>query len=687
MRELVIEPCLRPALGVTCEPGGATFALFSAHAEKIELCLFDEKGERELARLKLPSRSGDHWHGFVPGVGPGQRYGYRVHGPYRPEQGHRFNANKLLVDPYARALDRGFELRESHFGYCPGDPAQDLSFDSRDSAADMPKGIVTGRMEKPGVGPHTPWRDTIIYELHVRGMTMLRDDVPQGIRGTLEGLASAPVIAHLKDLGISAVEIMPINPIADEPRLARAGLRNYWGYNAINFFALEPRYAASDAVSEFRMLVQALHDAGIEIFLDVVLNHSGEGDALGPSLSFRGIDNASYYCLLPENRAAYANDSGCGNTLNIAHPEVRAMALDALRYWAGLGVDGFRFDLGVILGRAAGGFDPNAAFFAEIAADPLLSRLKLIAEPWDASGGYRLGGFPRPWAEWNDRFRDSLRRFWRGDSGQLPELASRLTGSSDIMAERGPLASVNFVTAHDGFSLEDLVSYAAKHNWANGEGNKDGANENYSFNCGEEGPSANEEIRRLRRRQKRNLMASLFLSAGIPMLRAGDEWGHSAEGNNNAYCQDSGINWLNWRIHNPEDRQFYVFLRGLVRVRRMLPAFRAERFFETHADDTDSYYALWLRPDGGQMQSSDWNEPEARAFGMLVGNGKGGPRFMLVPNAGVRAADFRLPALERGSWRCILNTANEDGAAGFEIRGAEGWALPGHSLALFQEVT
>ena len=688
MPDFVIEPCPPVSLGVTCQKDGAAFALFSAHAEKIELCLFDDTGARELARLPLPSRTGDHWHGFVRGVGAGQRYGYRVHGPYQPEQGHRFNANKLLVDPYARALDRSLELKESHFAYRVDAPAGGMSFDDRDNAADMPKGIVTASRADAATRPGTGWGDSVIYEVHVRGMTKMRGDIPEKYRGTLAGLAQPCIIAHLKDLGISAVELMPINPIADEPRLARAGLRNYWGYNPINFFAIEPRYAAEDGLDEFGALVRALHAAGIELLLDVVFNHSGEGDALGPTLSFRGIDNASYYCLKPDNRGAYANQSGCGNTLNIAHPEVRAMALDALRYWAGLGVDGFRFDLGVILGQEDGVFNPKAAFFAELAADPLLSSLKLIAEPWDAGGDYRLGQFPRPWAEWNDRFRDCVRRFWRGDSGQISELASRLSGSSDIMAGRGPSASVNFVTAHDGFSLQDLVSYADKHNWANGEGNRDGSNENYSFNCGQEGPSDALEIRELRYRQKRNLMASLMLSLGTPMLRGGDEWGHSAEGNNNAYCQDSGVNWLNWAIHDEADKAFYSFVRKLIAARQNIPALGAGRFFQTGPDSRDDYYALWLRPDGGQLEIGDWQDKDRRRLVMLVGKAGREPdaRHLLILNAAIERADFRFPPLQGGTWRCILDTANADGAGGFDIAGSEVWALAGHSLALFQEI-
>jgi len=561
--------------GAFCDAGGTNFVLFSAHAEKVELCLFDAQ-ERE-TRLALPSRSENLWHGYVPGIRPGQRYGYRVYGPYAPKLGHRFNPHKLLIDPYARALDRSLMLEDTHFAYRRAD-GSDLGFDDRDNAAEMPKAIVMGALARAEARLDRPWRDTIIYELHVRGMTMRHAGVAASLRGTLAGLAAPSVVEHLHDLGVTAVELMPINPIADEPRLVARGLRNYWGYNPIAFFAIEPRYAAGEAQSEFRAAVRALHDAGIEIILDVVFNHTGEGDEFGPTLSFRGIDNASYYELIPGNPRAYANTSGTGNTLNVQHAQVRTLILDALKHWANFGVDGFRFDLASVLARENREFKPDARLLAAIAADPELSGIKLIAEPWDASpGGYALGRFPPPWREWNDRFRDTVRRFWRGDEAAAA-LAFRLTGSSDVMAGRGPLANINFATAHDGFTLQDLVSYARKHNWANGENNDDGTSENYSRNYGVEGPSDDGSVRDLRFRQKRNLMATLLFSLGVPMLLSGDELGHSQDGNNNAYCQDNETSWLRWEPRAPEDAAFLRFVKRAIALRRQHPALAALLF-------------------------------------------------------------------------------------------------------------
>ncbi len=666
--------------GARCDAGGTNFVLFSAHAEEVELCLFDVE-ERE-TRLALASRSENLWHGYVPGIRPGQRYGYRVYGPYAPERGHRFNPHKLLIDPCARALDRSLRLKDTHFGYRRAD-GSDLSFDDRDNAADMPKAIVTGAIAGAETRLDTPWRDTIIYEMHVRGMTMRHPGVPPPSRGTLAGLAAPSVVEHLRDLGITAVELMPIHPIADEPRLVARGLRNYWGYNPIAFFAIEPRYAAGEAQSEFRAAVRALHDAGIEVILDVVFNHTGEGDEFGPTLSFRGIDNASYYQLIPDNPRAYVNYSGTGNTLNVQHAQVRALVLDALRYWANLGVDGFRFDLASVLARETGEFNTDATLLAAIAADPELSGLKLIAEPWDAApGGYALGRFPPPWREWNDRFRDGVRRFWRGDE-TAAALAFRLTGSSDVMAGRGPLANINFVTAHDGFTLADVVSYARKHNGANGENNDDGTNENYSRNYGVEGPSDDPSVRALRFRQKRNLMATLLFSLGVPMLLSGDELGRTQNGNNNAYCQDNETSWLGWEPRTPEDAAFQHFLKHAIGLRKQHPAFRRAAFFTGERSKGDDRPDIaWLHPAAREMNEHDWHDPALRAFGCAFGDG---PRYVLLLNADPDPIPFHLPLGESGPWKCLLDTAKEDAVSEAQLSAGTSWPLAGQSLALLIE--
>jgi isoamylase len=675
-------------MGATLDEDGAHFAIFSAHAERVELCFFDRDGLNESARIKL-ERKGDLWLGHIDGVGAGQRYGYRVHGPYDPANGHRFNHNKLLIDPYAKALDRSFKLARTHFGYRTDTNAADLSFDVSDSAPDTPKGILIA--DEPGLAQklRTPWRDSVIYELHVRGMTMLHGDIPPGFRGTLAGLASPPIIAHLRNLGITAIELMPIHPVADEPRLIRLGLRNYWGYNPVNFFALEPRYAAGDPLLEFRHLVTVFHEAGIEVILDVVFNHTGEGDELGPTFSFRGIDNASYYILRPGDRRCYANYAGTGNTLNVAHPYVHSMVLDSLRYWAKAGVDGFRFDLATVLGREDGEFRTDAAFFTALSADSDLSRLKLIAEPWDATpDGYRLGVFPTVFAEWNDRFRDGARRFWRGDRGGAAELARRLTGSADFMASRGPLASINFVTTHDGFTLQDTVSYAEKHNWANGEANADGSNENFSWNCGAEGESHDPAIRALRLRQKRNLVATLLLSLGVPMLTAGDELGRSQTGNNNAYCQDNQTSWISWDLGS-EDDIFLSFVRRVVLLRASHTDLRRNTFCRGVEEGPRPRKDIaWLRPDGRQMETWDWENPELRCFGCAFGGTEAdgpGIRYILAFNAGIETISFALPEQEGGPWTRLLDSCEPDGGGEISVAACADWPLPAHSLALFAE--
>jgi glycogen operon protein len=663
-------------MGVSLDADGANFVLFSAHAEEVELCLFDDSGTNEVARLRLPKRTGDLWHGYVPGISAGRRYGYRVHGPYAPQEGHRFNPNKLLIDPYALALDRALVLDDVHFGYRRKE--SDLSFDARDSAPKTPKGIVTAfAKEDQGARRNTSWRDSIIYELHVRGMTMRREDIPLPMRGTLAALASPQILAHLRDLGITAVELMPIHPIGDEPRLIALGLRNYWGYNPLNYFAVEPRYANGDGAEEFRTFAAALHEAGIEVILDVVFNHTAEGDELGPTLSFRGIDNASYY-MLAKDRRGYVNHSCCGNTLNVAHPKVRALVLDALGHWARLGADGFRFDLGASLGRDGDAWN-TAGLIAEIAAHPELSGLKLIAEPWDIGpGGYKLGAFPAPYREWNDRYRDGIRRYWRGERGRAGDFATRLSGSSDVMGARGPLSSVNFVSAHDGFTLQDLVSYNAKKNWENGEGNADGTNENYSWNCGAEGPSEDSNIRALRYRQKRNFIVTLLLSQGVPMLHAGDELGHSQKGNNNAYCQDNETSWLDWRLKNAEDSVFLDFVRRIIALRRRDEAFRRETFFSGAASPNGRKDIAWFDVAGRELVASGWQD--LSAFGCAFGD----ERFLLLANPAVDAVSFTLPTAEKGPWDVVVDTARESEVDVRVARGAECLVSP-HSLMLLKE--
>ena len=685
-----VEPGMPEPLGATSGESGVNFALFSAHAEKVELCLFDDEGERELARIPLPERTGDIWHGSVRGLYPGQRYGYRVHGPYDPGNGHRFNRHKLLIDPYARMLDRSLSVKETQFGYRVGNPTDDLAFDDRDDAADMPKCVVVEiAIDGVNPGPNIPWRGTVIYELHVRGITKLHHDIPAPLRGTLAGLASPKVIGHLCDLGITAVELMPVHPIVDERHLAAIGLRNYWGYSPIAFFALEPRYVAAEGISEFRALVRALHDAGLEVIMDVVFNHSGEGDELGPTLSFRGIDNASYYCLDPSNPRRYVNHSGCGNTLNVEHPQVRTLVLDALRYWAGLGVDGFRFDLAATLGRENGEFHSDSAMLAAIATDPLLSRLKLIAEPWDVGpGGYRLGRFPPPFAEWNDQFRDTVRRFWRGDAGQIAGLATRLTGSSDVMGSRGPLASINYVAAHDGFTLQDLVSYEKKHNVTNGEGDADGTNDNFSWNSGVEGPSDHPAVRQLRFRHKRNLVATLMLSLGVPMIAAGDELGRSQNGNNNAYCQDNETSWIDWENLDADDKAFLDFVRRTIALRRDHAAFRRDIFFKGKGQHPGAIKEIvWLRPDGGDIRAADWKDPTRRAFGCAFqGDDEMARRYVLLLNAGTESVAFTLSKPQGGPWECLLDTATQDGSTDARFDAGSVWTLAPHCLVLLAEL-
>jgi isoamylase len=671
-------------LGASFDGTGVNFALFSANATKVELCIFDN--DREIARIALPERSEDVWHGYLAGARPGLLYGYRVHGPYDPMNGHRFNPNKLLIDPYARALNRIFEWNDIHCGYTPGDPRGDLSFDTRDNANLMPKCIVMASERLETGAPNIPLSRTILYELHARGYTMRHPDIPKSLRGTFAGLARPQIVAHLRELGITAVELLPVHAFATTRALAQHGLREYWGYNSVAFFAPEPRYGDAAA---FRQMVRAFHDAGIEIILDVVFNHTGEGDEFGPTLAFRGIDNASYYCLA-EDKRSYLDTTGCKNTLDLAHPRVLQMVMDSLRYWTGeMGVDGFRFDLAVSLAREQHHFSPHAAIFATIAQDPVLAKAKLIAEPWDLGvDGYQLGAFPQHWSEWNGKYRDSLRRFWRGDAGCVGDLARRLSGSSDIFP-RGPLASVNYVTAHDGFTLVDLVSYDRKHNDANGENNRDGTDENYSWNCGADGETDDPSILSLRARQKRNLIASLFLSQGVAMMVAGDELGRTQHGNNNAYCQDNETNWLDW---SSADRQFCRFVQNLIALRRAHPVFRRSEFFDgDHVDGGAARDIVWLAPGGREMTESDWDSPELHALGVRYAADPARGQAcacLLLMNAADAAESFRLPDASPGAaWRLIVNTADNGEPAQTRHAKGESLALEGHSLVLLMSQT
>ena len=635
-------------VGATWDGRGTNFAVFSAHADKVELCLFDRQGRRELERIALRECSDEIWHGYVPEVIPGQRYGYRAYGPYEPEAGHRFNPNKLLLDPYAKRLSGRFVWSDAHFGYRTGSARHDLSFDRRDNARGVPKSVVVDEAFTwaDDRAPNVPWHDTIIYEAHVKGLTIGRDDVPPGWRGTFRGLASPGLIAHLQHLGVTSLELLPINAFIDERQLVERGLRNYWGYNSIGFFAPEPRYASEAGLHAFQSTVRRLHEAGIEVILDVVYNHTAEGNELGPTLCFRGLDNASYYWLRADQPRYYENFTGCGNALNLTHPRVLQMVMDSLRYWVQVcHVDGFRFDLATTLGRGHHGFDRRASFFTAIAQDPILAKTKLIAEPWDLGfGGHRIGAFPPGWSEWNDAFRQTLRRYWRGDGNLIGDMSRRMTASSDLFhhSGRSPRASINHVTVHDGFTLADLVSYAEKHNEANGEDNRDGADDNQSTNCGVEGPTDDPEILDQRRRLCRNLLASLFLAQGVPLLLAGDEVCNSQDGNNNAYCQDNEVGWIDWsRLGGEDDMTDYIA--RLTALRRHYPQLKGRHWLvgERHNRSRD---VAWLTPEGSKMTDEDWTFPEASYLSyVLAPMQDGGVPIFIVLNAAAESVPYVMP--------------------------------------------
>jgi glycogen operon protein len=677
-------------LGASVGEGGINFALFSANAEAVELCLFDSRSGRQTASLSMPGRDGDIWHGFVPSLGPGCCYGYRVHGPFEPLAGHRFNPHKLLLDPYARQLQGNYVWHEANFGYRrDGSEHQDLSFNSEDNSAYVPRAVVQADPEQclSDTGPGVPWADSIIYEAHVRGLTRMHPDISPSERGSFAGMGSAKLVEYVKSLGVTAVQLLPVQAFIDEYALYQRGLSNYWGYNTLGFFAPHPAYLSSQDVMEFRRLVDRYHAVGIEVLLDVVYNHSCESDELGPTLSMRGIDNQSYYRLVHDDPRFYINDTGCGNTLKLDHPQVRRLVIDSLIYWAEtMGVDGFRFDLATVLGRSAEGFQSEGAFFEAVRAEPALAQCKLIAEPWDIGpGGYQLGGFPAPWSEWNDRYRDSLRRFWRGDRSELPELARRLQGSADLFEATGrpASASINYVCSHDGFTLRDLVSYAQRHNEANGEHNRDGHGENFSANHGQEGVSDDPAVNALRRQQQRNLLALLMLSQGVPMLQAGDELGRTTRGNNNAYCQDNALNWLNWDQGLAEGGELLAFPRRLLELRRSLPLLRADDF--RHGDpDAPGGCILWFAEDGQPMHEGHWHDEERRALGFVLRRRQEDrvDELLVLINAGAGALCFELPGCWSGAWQLALDTACPGALAGTAAATAQS-NLAAHSLQLF----
>jgi isoamylase len=670
----LIRPGRRYPLGATWDGEGVNFALFSEHATAIELCLFDDEDREE--RVPLPELTGHVWHGYLPGLQPGQRYGYRVHGPFEPADGHRFNPAKLLIDPYARALAGPVDWRAPLFAYPLSDPAGDAAVDHGDSALGVPKGVVVAEPFDWGddVAPDTPWHRSTILEIHVKGLTARHPDVPPELRGTYAGLATPPIIEYLQRLGITAIELLPVHAFVSDKHLLERGLTNYWGYNSINFFAPDARYASSNdrggQVSEFKEMVRALHAAGIEVILDVVYNHTAEGNHLGPTLSLKGIDNVSYYRLVPGEPRYYLDYTGTGNSLNAMHPQVLKLIMDSLRYWAvEMHVDGFRFDLASTLARELHDVDRLGSFFDTIHQDPVLSRVKLIAEPWDVGeGGYQVGNFPVLWAEWNDKYRDAVRRFWRGDPGLLGELAFRLTGSCDLYQDDGrrPYSSINYVAAHDGFTLNDLVSYEHRHNEANGEGNSDGHENNLSRNYGVEGPTDDPEVLAVRERQKRNMLATLFFSQGVPMLLGGDELGRTQRGNNNAYCQDNELSWTDWSL-DARARELLEFTRRVIQLRRDHPSLHRRHFFKgRRIRGADIRDIVWLRPDGGAMTDEEWDSDSIRTLGVLLagealdevdadGNRLTDRTLLLLLNAHTTPVHFQLPA--HHDWEVLVDTA------------------------------
>lgn len=714
-RSLPILPGKPYPQGATWDGAGVNFALFSEGATGIELCLFDESGSEVKRVIPIRETTGRIWHCYVPGVTLGQLYGFRAHGPYEPEAGHRFNASKLLIDPYAKALAKGVDWNGPVFGYELGNPDEDLKADTQDDAYAVPKCVVTAsnfdwENDRP---PLRPLHNSVIYEVHVKGFTAQHPAVPDEIRGTYAGLAYPTMIEYLKKLGITAVELMPVHAFLDDKVLMDKGLRNYWGYNTINFFSPDARYARSadrgEQIAEFKGMVKALHRAGIEVILDVVYNHTAEGNHLGPTLSFKGIDNATYYRLMPDQPRYYMDYTGTGNTLNVRNPQVLKLIMDSLRYWiTEMHVDGFRFDLASALARELHEVDRLSSFFDVVNQDPLISQVKLIAEPWDVGeGGYQVGRFPTLWAEWNGRYRDVARRYWKGDDGQLAEFGYRLTGSSDLYQRDGrhPTASVNFITAHDGFTLEDQVSYNEKHNEANGEGNRDGSNDDHSWNHGVEGATQDQAILDLRDRQKRNFLTTLMLSQGVPMLCGGDEMGRTQRGNNNAYAQDNEISWFDWNL-DERRRVLLEFTKRVIELRKTHPNFHRRRFFQDRRIDPDApdmevnggveHDIRWLRPDGKEMTQEEWHAGWIRCFGLWLNghtldevNAIGEPiqdeTFLVLFNSHHAPMRFTLPQPRPGSaWELCLDTRT---AAPVKRRlpARKYYQLIDHSMAILQE--
>ncbi len=689
------------ACGAIWDGEGTNFALFSAHASKVELCLFDQAGQVEQRRIELPEYTNQVWHGYLRGVRPGTVYGYRVHGPYEPDAGHRFNPNKLLLDPCARAHTGELKWDHACFGYTIGDREEDLSFDARDSAPFVPKSVVIDpNFDWHGEGRKhfIPWEHTIVYEAHVRGFTKRHPAVAEHLRGTYAGLSTREVVQYVKSLGVTAIELMPVHTFLDDAHLLERGLANYWGYNSIGFFAPDLRYAADRANSlrEFKEMVSRFHDAGLEVILDVVYNHTAEGNERGPTLSFRGIDNASYYRLIPDRKRYYINDTGTGNTLNLSHPRVIQMVTDSLRYWVTeMHVDGFRFDLGTILAREPNGFDNQSGFLKAVCQDPVLGTVKLIAEPWDCGpGGYQVGAFPPGWSEWNDKFRDDVRDYWRGEVSPAT-LAPRLCASGDVFNHEGrrPWACVNFITAHDGFTLNDLVSYNEKHNEANGEDNRDGHSHNRSWNCGAEGPTDDPEILQLRERQKRNFLATLLFSQGTPMMLAGDEISRTQKGNNNAYCQDNEISWLDWNLDDRK-KALLGYVQKLTALRHEYPQLRRSRFLTgAYNEIVGAKDLAWLNANGSELTDEDWQDGNMRCFGMLIDGrvstslleARGqDATLLLVFNAYHDLVEFTLPALvEQASWTRLVDTNLENDGERATFEGASAYGVTGRSFVLF----
>lgn len=692
--------------GATWDGKGTNFAVFSEHATKVEVCLFDQSGAKEEARIELPEFTNQMWHGYLPDARPGTRYGYRVHGPYEPENGHRFNPNKLLLDPYAIAHIGQIEWNPALFGYRM-ESGDDTTFDERDSAPYLPKCVVVDpefdwRGQQRLTKLRVPWDDTIVYELHVKGYTQRHGKVPEKLRGTYAGLASAAAIEYIRQLGVTTVELLPVHTFVNDSYLIDKGLTNYWGYNTIGFFAPDPRYAAQadDALKEFKDMVSRFHDAGLEVILDVVYNHTAEGNEKGPTLSFRGIDNASYYRLLPDRPRYYINDTGTGNTLNLTHPRVLQMVTDSLRYWVEqTHVDGFRFDLGTILAREPNGFDNRSGFLKAVCQDPVLGSVKLIAEPWDCGpGGYQVGAFPPGWGEWNDKFRDDVRNFWRGE-GQASALTERLCASAGIFHCQGrrPWSTVNFLTAHDGFTLNDLVSYNEKHNEANGENNQDGSSNNLSWNCGAEGPTEDAGINALRHRQMRNLLATLLLAQGTPMVQAGDEFARTQGGNNNAYCQDNEISWVDWELAERE-KALVKFVQRLIRMRHRYPILRRNLFLcGTWNEELGVKDLTWINANGGEMEDQHWGDTNMRCFGMLLDGrsqttgvkqrGKEAT-LLVVVNGFHDVVEFTLPEANGGGlWTLQIDTNIEDMGAQAQkerFRPGDTYQVTGRSLLLLE---